>query len=415
MPQQPSSPSIDTRPPQPGEQSSDSTPATRNPKSFVSRLASNSRTTAHVPVQSESRFIPQIIEPSPGPSHEQRHSAPPQPSPQIVQHPERKSSHDYGRQAYSPQPSPMGQPQTRNGRRPNKTIDDMANNPWMMPGTSTSTDALTFTPFITEDREERKPEKKSKDRKDSESSSRKPSWGWLLGGQGQDSEEKKERKEEKELGKKSKVKTRQPVEKPYDSTRLDVLNTASGASRPRESLVLDRDSIKLEEERRKDNTSRKPAGTELKTGASGIFSTLFGGKKKALDRDAKRGDINRRLSPEPPPRQMRADIDYNWTRFSILEERAIYRMAHLKLANPRRALHSQVLLSNFMYSYLAKVQQMHPSIQIPAFVQKQQKGQPLEQQDQPQQSDEYSAWQRYQEVSDLSTQGRRGHLVSGRS
>jgi hypothetical protein len=63
---------------------------------------------------------------------------------------------------------------------------------------------------------------------------------------------------------------------------------------------------------------------------------------------------------------LRPDVDYNWTRFSILEERAIYRMAHIKLANPRRELHSQVLLSNFMYSYLAKVQQMHPQIQIPA-------------------------------------------------
>jgi hypothetical protein len=40
-------------------------------------------------------------------------------------------------------------------------------------------------------------------------------------------------------------------------------------------------------------------------------------------------------------------------------------MAHIKLANPRRALYSQVLLSNFMYSYLAKVQQMHPQMQIP--------------------------------------------------
>ena len=40
-------------------------------------------------------------------------------------------------------------------------------------------------------------------------------------------------------------------------------------------------------------------------------------------------------------------------------------MAHIKLANPRRALYSQVLLSNFMYSYLAKVQQMNPQMQVP--------------------------------------------------
>jgi hypothetical protein len=40
-------------------------------------------------------------------------------------------------------------------------------------------------------------------------------------------------------------------------------------------------------------------------------------------------------------------------------------MAHIKLANPRRSLHSQVLLSNFMYSYLAIVQAMHPQMNVP--------------------------------------------------
>ena len=40
-------------------------------------------------------------------------------------------------------------------------------------------------------------------------------------------------------------------------------------------------------------------------------------------------------------------------------------MAHIKLANPRRSLVSQVLLSNFMYSYLAIVQAMHPQMNVP--------------------------------------------------
>ena len=69
-------------------------------------------------------------------------------------------------------------------------------------------------------------------------------------------------------------------------------------------------------------------------------------------------------------------------------------MAHIKLANPRRALHSQVLLSNFMYSYLAKVQQMHPQIAIP--VQKQQA-----QQKKPNQPEEFHQYQRYQEVRNV--------------
>ncbi|RAZ24164.1 hypothetical protein DK853_50550, partial [Klebsiella oxytoca] len=33
-------------------------------------------------------------------------------------------------------------------------------------------------------------------------------------------------------------------------------------------------------------------------------------------------------------------------------ERAIYRLSHLKLSDPGRELRQQVLLSNFMYSYL---------------------------------------------------------------
>ena len=78
-------------------------------------------------------------------------------------------------------------------------------------------------------------------------------------------------------------------------------------------------------------------------------------------------------------------------------------MAHIKLANPRRALYSQVLLSNFMYSYLAKVQQMHPQMQLPtsATQKKQQEEKKKQQQQQSansNQPEEYSQYQRYQEV-----------------
>ncbi|KAI7117761.1 hypothetical protein KC352_g33728, partial [Hortaea werneckii] len=98
---------------------------------------------------------------------------------------------------------------------------------------------------------------------------------------------------------------------------------------------------------------------------------------------------------------LKPDIDYNWTRFSILEERAIYRMAHIKLANPRRALYSQVLLSNFMYSYLAKVQMMHPQ-PIPGQTQAMQAARERERERAAQQREkgvdrELSEWQRWQE------------------
>ena len=116
------------------------------------------------------------------------------------------------------------------------------------------------------------------------------------------------------------------------------------------------------------------------------------------------------------------DSDYNWTRFSILEERAIYRMAHIKLANPKRALYSQVLLSNFMYSYLAKVQMMHPQMQMAAqqkVPQQQQQRQQAQQQQQQKsqgqgedrQLEEYLQYQRWQEVSNITHKFSCKHLT----
>jgi hypothetical protein len=179
--------------------------------------------------------------------------------------------------------------------------------------------------------------------------SRKSSWSWgsLLGTE--EKEKEKRKAEEAKEAKKTKARSGKPVEKSHDNTRLDLLQTTMEGNRGRESLVLDRGDLKLEEERKKEST-RKSAGSELKKEKeSGFISSLFGGGKKKGERESVgKKHFSRNLSPEPPQRILKPDIDYNWTRFSILEERAIYRMAHIKLANPRRALHSQVLLSNFM-------------------------------------------------------------------
>lgn len=218
-------------------------------------------------------------------------------------------------------------------------------------------------------------------------------------------------------------------EKSHDDTRLDVLQTSiQGSGRGRESLVLDREGVKLEEERKKES-NRKSSSDGKKEKEPGLLSSIFGGSKKKGDKETSQKKASLRgLSPEPPPKPKIPDVDYNWTRFSILEERAIYRMAHIKLANPRRELYSQVLLSNFMYSYLAKVQQMHPQIQIgnskqarqaqqqqaaqqkKEQQQQQPQAQPQQQQEQPQQQqsrsqqsqqqpDEFAQYQRYQQVS----------------
>lgn len=352
----------------------------REPKPFVSQIASNGRTTANIPSIHE-------------PAEEHRPS-----SSQSLVFPDRKSSIDASSRNFRSSAPPSSLPPKRglintppqqHNEHPPQTLQHMAAHPSPLPGNSTRTDSLSFIPTLTEDK--RAVEVKKSVKKSSWS------WGSLLGTE----EKEKDRRfpspshaidEETEIREipRSKPKSKLGPGKSGDNTRLDVLQqTMDSSSSPsprlsggRESLVIDRGDMKLEEERKKESSrksaearidgvsSRKDRDGTFGSSNSGLFSSLFGGKKKSLSSDAshahhKKSSL-RPMSPEPqvaPP--LKPDVDYNWTRFSILEERAIYRMAHIKLANPRRALYSQVLLSNFMYSYLAKVQQMHPLAQIP--------------------------------------------------
>ncbi|KAI9711878.1 MAG: hypothetical protein M1828_001789 [Chrysothrix sp. TS-e1954] len=368
-------------------------------RAFHSRIARNGRTTAPLPGYApRPGSVPQIVETPP--VVDPRLSLP------IIQQsrriPERTSSHELPRTASLSHQTNSRSSLSRPARpAPNQTLNDMANNPSLMPGTSTSTDALSFIPTFEEKEKDRKPERKAKDRSDAgDPTPRKGSWSWLTGSESKDKDKRKEEKEEKESRetKKTKSKFSRLGDKSHDSTRLDVLQTTSDGSKGRESLVLDRENLKLEEERKKESSRKSANSDSKKEKESGIFSSLFGGKKKAeRDTPGRKIHVIRGLSPEPPRKPLAPDIDYNWGRFSILEERAIYRMAHIKLANPRRALYSQVLLSNFMYSYLAKVQQSHPQMQVPQSPaqQKAQKAKDAEQQSK--ESDEFSQWQRYQE------------------
>ncbi|KAI9845543.1 MAG: hypothetical protein M1838_001692 [Thelocarpon superellum] len=325
-------------------------------------LSANSRPGA-IPATMQEPPIPTIVETPPLVEDDGAQPASPYAPPVHI--PERVSSHEppptMAPQAPLPSGPPKGiRPMSKGGlirqaqnANPRTTLNDIVGQPSPLPGNSTRTDSLSFIPTFSD---EKKSDKKSKDKKDKDGHDgpKKSSWGWLLGNE--------EKEKEKEGTKKGKSKGG----KVNDNTRLDLLQTSIDGGRGRESLVLDRESVKLDEERRKES-SRKSSGGEKREKESGIFSSFFGGGKRKSDRESsgKKDRSSRGLSPDPPQRVLKPDVDYNWTRFSILEERAIYRMAHMKLANPRRALYSQVLLSNFMYSYLAKVQQMHPQMQIP--------------------------------------------------
>lgn len=304
------------------------------PSHFKSKIASNGR--IGVPTESlHSKTVPSV-------------DVTPPPDTLGYRPPERSSSHAPPPAVGHPTPPPFEgprahhkQPQSRTNQavKPNQTLSDMSSHPSPLPGNNTRTDSLSFIPTLTED-------KKVDGKKEA---GRKSSWSWgaLLGNE--EKEREKRRMEEEKESRKKLSKVGKTAEKTHENTRLDLLQTTMEGSRGRESLVLDRGDMKLEEERKKES-SRKAAATDSKKEKdAGFFSSLLGAGKRKADRDSGgKKHATRNLSPEPPMKILKPDIDYNWTRFSILEERAIYRMAHIKLANPRRALHSQVLLSNFM-------------------------------------------------------------------
>lgn len=286
------------------------------------------------------------------------------PVPQHQHHPqERLEQHTSTRDNKRP-------PQARRGITPapldnvpgntTQTMNDITS-PGGIPGhASTRTDNLTMVPTFTVDSDKRKG-------RDSDSESTKSSSGWKWF---KSEDKKKKEKDDQSRRSKSKQsidKSAKSAEKPHENARLDVLQNSieNVVTKGRESLLLDRDVVdsKLSDERKRDGSRKSTDGKKEK---DGFFGAIFGTKKKS-DRDASSKKQNLRPpSPEMPPmRVLRPDIDYPYTRFPILEERAIYRMAHIKLANPKRNLLSQVLLSNFMYSYLAKIQAMHPQLQVP--------------------------------------------------
>lgn len=348
---------------------------------FSQPNASESRTWKQPQSQTERQSVPQIIETPPTDDHpswkaqggsSQSGIEASQPASAQHKHPERTSSRETPPKNITTARPPMPRTHASAGGVPTKSsrVDvppiakpkQSLDQPSPLPGVDTNTSNLSFIPTLTVDKQSQEQQK-----------SKKSGWGWLLG---------KDDDKDKSKGRSGKH---------ADNTRLDVLQTSiDGSSRRRETIEIDRDSLKLEEERRKESYRKTSTGDKKEK--ESFISSLFGGKRSKAEREAKKSP---RLSPEPPYRELKPDIDYSWTRFSILEERAIYRMAHIKLANPRRPLYSQVLLSNFMYSYLAKVQQMHPQMNLPTNAKQQKK----QKEQSTQQPEEFATYQRYQQVS----------------
>ncbi|GAA5912434.1 hypothetical protein JCM8208_005169 [Rhodotorula glutinis] len=102
-------------------------------------------------------------------------------------------------------------------------------------------------------------------------------------------------------------------------------------------------------------------------GGSGFLSGIFGRSKRGGSTEHEPAAPPRAPSPPPEPRippppptasgVLLPNGRYaNFYRLPIHVERAVYRLSHIKLANPRRPLYEQVLISNLMFWYLGLIQ-----------------------------------------------------------
>ncbi|KAK9240688.1 hypothetical protein V1525DRAFT_179667 [Lipomyces kononenkoae] len=195
------------------------------------------------------------------------------------------------------------------------------------------------------------------------------------------SDKDKAKDKERALGRKNSA----PVSLP---SRSDRASDHDQYERFREAVELERPSTP--------NTEMEKRS--IKSSKESKLSSFFGAKKKALTKGngasrspgpqdkKKKGDTTKHVrtsrsssslsstytdryaaksqsqssSPSPSRAQFAQGSygrPYYYSRFPLHVERAIYRLSHLKLANPRRPLCQQVLLSNFMYSYLELINQ----------------------------------------------------------
>lgn len=325
------------------------------------RRASSPKGTSRSRASEPTPPVPRIIE-----------TPPPLEEPQKPIHPERHSSLETTPQKTLKSSKPQQAILSRTpGGSPADVVYDVAPSP-VIPASHPKASELMPVPFTSSEGKDAKDRKRpdSAGSTGESSSTRKSSWGWLLG----DSEHKvkdrhekeKDEKREKDREEKNKVrkdkrpKSAEKSAEKHDNTRLDLLQKSIDLGNTGKVITADPVGVKTDEKHEKE---RKYRGEEKKEKESGGLLSFFGSsrKKSGGDGSHKQKDSSSR-NPSPDPSREQPHQNFYYTRFPIHIERAIYRLSHLKLANPRRPLHQQVLLSNFMYSYLAKVQQTQPHL-----------------------------------------------------
>lgn len=130
----------------------------------------------------------------------------------------------------------------------------------------------------------------------------------------------------------------------------------------------------------KDREREKEVQRVEKEKEGGFFGSLFSSKKKADEQASQphtygsgreaatallgQSKSSKQYVPSPSPQLPGGQGTY--ARYPIHVERAIYRLSHIKLANPRRPLYEQVLISNLMFWYLGVINKTQNPAATPA-------------------------------------------------
>lgn len=157
-----------------------------------------------------------------------------------------------------------------------------------------------------------------------------------------------------------------------------------------QSALEQRRQAERERQKEKDDEKQREKQHQkdkAKEKEGGFLGGLFG-KRKAEPQEAQPASPPPPARPQsvpPPPTASGALLPSgrysNFYRLPIHVERAVYRLSHIKLANPRRPLYEQVLISNLMFWYLSIINNAQPPpiptappVPIPGMRKKEQEG-----------------------------------------
>ncbi|CAG8628771.1 11099_t:CDS:2, partial [Ambispora leptoticha] len=192
---------------------------------------------------------------------------------------------------------------------------------------------------------------------------RSPSWtAWLpwTGGNGGNSEEK-ETRTKKSSKLKEKIDRDAKIEKEVKFVdNKQIKEVENNSLDPQEIKNEDDDDENLVAELESNTSNETIIKEKSKISLSSLFSWNSTSKTKIPEDAVPSGttatSISAAVTAASTVQVVNKKPKYtNYNRLPIHMERAIYRLSHVKLANPRRPLHEQVLISNMMFWYLSLI------------------------------------------------------------